>query len=84
MISVYIMTLSLPTLFKNLLLRFAVTLNASKKNSNSGASQYKIFLNSCHHKDDFDVKTEWHFSACDGLGRTVKLVLVCKGHTMTS
>ncbi len=33
----------------------------------------------CHHKDDFGIKAEWHFSAtshgkgaCDGLGGTVK------------
>jgi len=39
----------------------------------------KNFLNLCHHKDDFEVAAEWHFSAtlhgkgaCDGLGGTVK------------
>ena len=46
------------------------------------ASQYKNrknFQNLSHHKDDFRVKAEWHFSAtshgkgaCDGLGGTVK------------
>ena len=50
--------------------------------SDGAASQYKNrknFLNLCHHKDDFGVKAEWHFSAtshekgaCDGLGGTVK------------
>jgi len=50
--------------------------------SDGAASQYKNrknFLNLCHHKDDFGVKAEWHFSAtshgkgaCDGLGGTIK------------
>ena len=50
--------------------------------SDGAAPQYKNrknFLNLCHHKDDFGVKAEWHFSAtshgkgaCDGLGGTVK------------
>ena len=50
--------------------------------SDCAAPQYKNrnnFLNLCHHKDDFGVKAEWHFSAtshgkraCDGLGGTVK------------
>ena len=50
--------------------------------SDGAAPQYKNrknFLNLCHHKDDFGVEAEWHFSAtshgkgaCDGLGRTVK------------
>ena len=50
--------------------------------SDGAASQYKNrknFLNLCHHKDDFGVAAEWHFSAtshgkgaCDGLGGTVK------------
>jgi hypothetical protein len=50
--------------------------------SDGAASQYKNrknFLNLCHHKDDFGIKAEWHFSAtshgkgaCDGLGGTVK------------
>ena len=50
--------------------------------SDGAASQYKNrknFLNLYHHKDDFGVKAEWHFSAtshgkgaCDGLGGTVK------------
>ena len=34
--------------------------------SDGAASQYKNmknFLNLCHHKDDFGVKAEWHFSA---------------------
>ena len=48
--------------------------------SDGAASQdinRKKFLNLCHHKDDFRVKAEWHFSAtshgkgaCDGLGGT--------------
>ena len=50
--------------------------------SDGAASQYKnrkIFLNLCHHKNDFGISAEWHFSAtshgkgaCDGLGGTVK------------
>ena len=50
--------------------------------SDGAASQYKNrknLLNLCHHKDDFRVKAEWHFSAtshgkgaCDGLGGTVR------------
>ena len=50
--------------------------------SDGAASQYKNrknFLNLCHHKDDFDIYAEWHFSAtshgkgaCDGLGGTIK------------
>ena len=50
--------------------------------SDGVAAQYKNhknFINLCHHKDDFGVSAEWHFSAtshgkgaCDGLGRTVK------------
>ncbi len=50
--------------------------------SDGAASQYKNrknFLNLCHHKDDFGMSAEWHFSAtshgkgaCDGLGGTVK------------
>ena len=37
------------------------------------------FINLCHHKEDFGISAEWHFSAtahgqgiCDGLGGTVK------------
>ena len=50
--------------------------------SDGAASQYKNrknFLNLCHHKEDFGLSAEWHFSAtshgkgaCDGLGGTVK------------
>lgn len=50
--------------------------------SDGAASQYKNrknFLNLCHHKEDFGISAEWHFSAtshgkgaCDGLGGTVK------------
>ena len=50
--------------------------------SDGAASQYKNrknFLNLCHHKEDFGIKAEWHFSAtshgkgaCDGLGGTIK------------
>ena len=50
--------------------------------SDGAASQYKNrknFLNLCHHRDDFGISAEWHFSAtshekgaCDGLGGTVK------------
>ena len=50
--------------------------------SDGAASQYKNrknFCNLCHHKLDFGVEAEWHFSAtshgkgaCDGLGGTVK------------
>ena len=50
--------------------------------SDGAASQYKNrknFINLCHHKVDFGVYAEWHFSAtshgkgaCDGLGGTVK------------
>ena len=50
--------------------------------SDGAASQYKNrknFLNLCHHKADFGIEAEWHFSAtshgksaCDGLGGTVK------------
>lgn len=50
--------------------------------SDGASSQYKNrknFLNLCHHKGDFGVHAEWHFSAtshgkgaCDGLGGTVK------------
>ena len=50
--------------------------------SPDAGSQYKNrknFVNLCHHKDDFGISTEWHFSAtshgkgaCDGLGGTVK------------
>ena len=48
----------------------------------SAASQYKNlknFINLCHHRDDFGISAEWHFSAtlhgkgaCDGLEGTVK------------
>ena len=41
--------------------------------------KWKNFLNLCHHKDDFGLAAEWHFSAtshgkgaCDGLGGTIK------------
>ena len=50
--------------------------------SDGAASQYKnqkTFLNLCHHRNDFGIPAEWHFSAtshgkgaCDGLGGTVK------------
>ncbi len=50
--------------------------------SDGAGSQYKNkknFINLCHHKDDFGVSAEWHFSAtshgkgaCDGVGGTVK------------
>ena len=50
--------------------------------SDGAASQYKNrknFLNLCHHRNDFGIPAEWHFSAtshgkgaCDGLGGTVK------------
>ena len=50
--------------------------------SDGAASQYKNrknFINLCHHKEDFGITAEWHFSAtahgkgaCDGLGGTVK------------
>ncbi len=50
--------------------------------SDGAGSQYKNrknFVNLCHHKDDFGISAEWHFSAtshgkgaCDGLGGTVK------------
>ena len=50
--------------------------------SDGAESQYKNrknSLNLCHHKDDFGISAEWHFSAtshgngaCDGLGGTVK------------
>ena len=50
--------------------------------SDGAASQYKNrknFFNLCHHKEDFGISAEWHFSAtahgkgtCDGLGGTVK------------
>ena len=50
--------------------------------SDGAASQYKnrkIFLNLCHHEEDFGLAAEWHFTAtshgkgaCDGLGGTVK------------
>ena len=50
--------------------------------SDGAASQYKnrkIFINLCHHEEDFGVAAEWHFSAtshgkgtCDGVGGTVK------------
>ena len=50
--------------------------------SNGAASQYKNqknFINLCHHKDDFGILAEWHFSAtshgkgaCDRVGGTVK------------
>ena len=50
--------------------------------SDGAASQHKNrknFLNLCHHKADFGISAEWHFSAtshgkgaCDGLGGTVK------------
>ena len=50
--------------------------------SDGAASQYKNrknFINLCHHKEDFGISAEWHFSAtahgkgaCDGLGGTVK------------
>lgn len=50
--------------------------------SDGAASQYKNrknFINLCHHKEDFKILAEWHFSAtahgksaCDGIGGTVK------------
>ena len=50
--------------------------------SDGAGSQYKNrknFVNLCHHKSDFGISAEWHFSAtshgkgaCDGLGGTVK------------
>ena len=50
--------------------------------SDGAGSQYKNrknFLNLCHHKEDFGIAAEWHFSAtahgkeaCDGVGGTVK------------
>ena len=50
--------------------------------SDGAVSQYKNhknFINLCHHKEDFGVCAEWHFSAtshgkgaCDRLGGTVK------------
>ena len=50
--------------------------------SDGAGSQYKKrknFLNLCHHKEDFGISAEWHFSAtahgkgaCDGIGGTVK------------
>ena len=50
--------------------------------SNGAGSLYKNrkdFLNLCHHKEDFGIDAEWHFSAtthgrgaCDGVGGTVK------------
>lgn len=50
--------------------------------SDGAASQYKNrydFINLAHHRKDFGVDAEWHFSAtshgkgaCDGLGGTVK------------
>lgn len=54
--------------------------------SDGAASQYKNrknFLNLCHHKKDFGIEAEWHFSAtshgkgaCDGLGGTIKRLAV--------
>lgn len=50
--------------------------------SDGSAAQYKNkknFINLCHHKQDFGIAAEWHFSAtahgkgpCDGVGGTVK------------
>ncbi len=50
--------------------------------SDGAAAQYKNrknFINLCHHKADFGVPAEWHFSAtshgkgaCDGVGGSVK------------
>lgn len=50
--------------------------------SDGSAAQYKNrknFVNLCHHKKDFGIDAEWHFSAtahgkgpCDGVGGTVK------------
>ena len=50
--------------------------------SDGAASQYKNrknFINLCHHRENFGISAEWHFSAtshdigaCDGLGGTVK------------
>ena len=55
--------------------------------SDGAASQYKNrknFINLCHHKEDFGIAAEWHFSAtthgkgaCDGLGGTVKRLAAC-------
>ena len=46
--------------------------------SDGASSQYKN-RNLCHHKEDFGIAAEWHFSAtahgkgaCDGIGGTVK------------
>lgn len=50
--------------------------------SDGSGAQYKNkknFINLCHHKNDFGIVAEWHFSAtahgkgpCDGVGGTVK------------
>jgi len=55
--------------------------------SDGAVPQYKkrkYFLNLCHHKDNFGVKAEWHFSVTshgkgpfDGLGGTVNRLAAC-------
>ena len=62
--------------------RFNFPFKKIKYFSDGAASQYKNrknFINLCHHKEDFGISAEWHFSAtshgkgaCDGLGGTVK------------
>ena len=78
--------LQLCTFFKSALLKRVIPAEQPFKKviyfSDGAASQYKNrenFLNLCHHKEDFGISAEWHFSAtshgkgaCDGLGGTVK------------
>ena len=73
-------------LFQKVLIKFLSNKIRTPKRiiyfSDGCAAQYKnrkIFINLCHHEEDFGMPAEWHFFAtshgkgpCDGVGGTVK------------